>query len=199
MTIEIPERLRDRPLYGDLPVGFYFEWVDEDGALVCTTKKAPVKPDFRVICPERWADCVANRWCPLCGKPLEYWAWIIGHVPDSETMTYVDPAMHEECVRYALKVCPFLSRPHDKRRADMPTGSSEFIDPMGVSQVITDQTPTFYLFKIRDQWPHLSGQTPTWCKAHARELVCEMVAQTITMQVAVSKAAVVEEHHIDGF
>lgn len=197
MTIEIPARLRDRPLYGDLPVGFYFEWVDEDGALCCVSRKPEVKPDFRVICPMRWGQCVLKRLCPLCGKPLDYWAWIIGQVPESDTMTYVDPAMHEDCWRYALQVCPFLSKPHDKRRVGMPTGSSRLVDPPGCP-VIKDQTPIFYLFKIRDQWPHLLGETPTWCRAHAESLVRAMMAEEITLQVAVSRAVVVEECHIDG-
>lgn len=96
---EIPARLKDRPLFRGMPVPFT-TFVGEGGV-----------PDFKITDITKWFACVNLRdpLCSICGQALEHWAWYIGGPQQLKDQVYFDPAMHEECARYAAATCPFIA------------------------------------------------------------------------------------------
>jgi hypothetical protein len=55
--IPIPTHLQHLPVFAGLPVPYFVKWIDG-------------KPDFRIMDPERVANCVNNHLCGICGKKL---------------------------------------------------------------------------------------------------------------------------------
>jgi len=75
--------------------------------------------------------------CPICGNPLPTRKWFVGGPLSAfhEDGSYIDPAMHYECMVYALRVCPYLAAPNYSKRIDAAT-LKEDISPM----VLIDNT-----------------------------------------------------------
>lgn len=65
--------------------------------------------DFTQADHRVWLRCVAGRLCGLCGKPLDKRQWFIGGPLCMVNRLFFDLAMHEDCARYALVVCPYLA------------------------------------------------------------------------------------------
>jgi hypothetical protein len=98
MNVPIPDLMKDRPLYHDLPIP-YSTFVGPDGA-----------PDFKVVDEKLRRKCMVEGLCALCGKPLtKNLIVFIGGPKCVESRTFFDPAVHKECALYAVKVCPYLS------------------------------------------------------------------------------------------
>lgn len=57
----------------------------------------------------KWLACVKGRLCGLCGSRLPKKIWFIGGPLSMTNRMFFDLAMHEECARYALLVCPYLA------------------------------------------------------------------------------------------
>jgi len=111
--IPMPERMRALPLTETgFPVLFFARTVDG-------------KPDLRVMDAAKWSLCVKRRLCWLCGQPLgRYLAWVLGgrRVVKKESQ---EPPNHRKCAEYAMRACPFLTRPHMHRRsAGLPEEAS---------------------------------------------------------------------------
>lgn len=93
----IPGFLSHLTVYKGLPVPFFTAF-NEDGT-----------PDFRAHSPERHSKAVRDELCGICGKHLLYWRFLlVGPNELKQRATYM-PAMHENCARFALEVCPFLA------------------------------------------------------------------------------------------
>jgi hypothetical protein len=99
----VPDRMshlpRDRRGY---PI-FYGAFVDEDGT-----------PHF-TINDERKRDLmVKHDLCSICGSKLFRGRWFAGGPASAfhERGCYVDMPMHDECLHYALKICPYLAAPN---------------------------------------------------------------------------------------
>lgn len=60
--------------------------------------------------------CVQEKLCMICGRKLDNKEWFIGGHLTAVNRLVVDPAMHERCARYSLKVCPFLANSEMKYR-----------------------------------------------------------------------------------
>jgi hypothetical protein len=60
--------------------------------------------------------CVREKLCMICGRKLDNKKWFIGGHRTAINRLVVDPAMHEECARYSMKVCPFLANQDMKYR-----------------------------------------------------------------------------------
>lgn len=60
--------------------------------------------------------CVREKLCMICGRKLDNKKWFIGGLRTAINRLVVDPAMHERCARYSLKVCPFLANQDMKYR-----------------------------------------------------------------------------------
>lgn len=71
--------------------------------------------DFRMV-----EKCRSKRLCAICGKRLDGKYWFVGgsRCFIHEHGAFVDPPLHEECARYALRVCPFLAAPSYAKRID---------------------------------------------------------------------------------
>lgn len=94
--VEIPKRLRTRPLFKGFPIPFLVLVKDE-------------VPDFRVTDDERWMKVVRDKICQLCGHPLGVNIFFIGGPSSHENHLFYDPAVHRDCGQYAMKVCPYLA------------------------------------------------------------------------------------------
>lgn len=66
------------------------------------------RPAFEAVDPVKWARCVEERLCGICGESLGYWLVFIGGPVSVENRLFMDPAMHPECADYALEACPYL-------------------------------------------------------------------------------------------
>lgn len=87
------------------------------------------KPDFRVIRPGGVAEALTESRCWICGQHLgAYMAFTIGPMC-AVNRTTSEPPSHRDCAIFAAQACPFLSKPHMRRReAGMP---EEALDAAG--------------------------------------------------------------------
>lgn len=83
------------------------------------------KPDFRVVRPHGYLEAYKANVCWLCGHPLGVLkACVVGPMCGVNRVTS-EPASHYECANYAVRACPFLTRPAAVRRErDMPAGGT---------------------------------------------------------------------------
>lgn len=73
------------------------------------------KPVFEAADSDKWVRAVRGKLCWLCGQPLgAYCAFVIGPMCAVNRVSS-EPASHRECAEFALKACPFLTRPAAKR------------------------------------------------------------------------------------
>jgi hypothetical protein len=143
--IEMPRRLRQRPRYRGYPVPYL---AAVSGGI----------PDFRAPDPQRWQTCVMARVCGLCGQDLQRSAWFIGGPLCAENRVFVDPAMHEDCAEYALRVCPFLAIPkaHYSDHARRPPPASHV-----TVKVVAPARPERFML----------GGTPGWTIIEPSQLI----------------------------
>ena len=110
---EMPKRLRTRPRdRRGYPIPFIV-MIDKEG-----------RPHFTINTGIRVAECFTKKLCGLCGKRHDPGGvWFVG---GSRCFTdpngrFLDPPMHEDCARYALRVCPYLAAPSYPKRIDART------------------------------------------------------------------------------
>ena len=100
------------------PVPAFVQWIDG-------------KPDFRVANAQFREYALANDVCFVCGRHFtnrRRW-YVLGPMCVINRNTS-EPACHYECAVYSAKACPFLVRPHAKRReAGRPEG---VVEPVGM-------------------------------------------------------------------
>jgi hypothetical protein len=85
------------------------------------------RPHFTINSDVMRAKAIREDRCSICGQKLLRGRWYVGG-PKSAFHphgAYVDPAMHKECVEYALQVCPFLAMPSYAHRIDAQTLSDK--------------------------------------------------------------------------
>lgn len=113
----MPARIQALPV---APNGYPTPWfVDWNGG----------QPDFRVVQPERVVQAVREERCFICGQPFttrfgarEARAFNVGPLA-AITRTSAEPPGHKSCAEWAAVACPFLTRPHMRRREDnLPEG-----------------------------------------------------------------------------
>lgn len=80
-------------------------------------------PSQITVDPARSYHCLQHKLCAVCGDKLKNIKWFIGGYRTMVYRVFVDGPMHEECARYALQVCPFLSNPKQKYRVKALPGS----------------------------------------------------------------------------
>ena len=109
----LPIRLQRLPLDPrGYPVPWFVHW--ENGVA-----------DFRVIAPEKIVRAVREGRCWICGERRGIWGTFCLGPMCVVTRTTSEPPCHHECATYAAKNCPFLVRPHMRRREDDYTASLE--------------------------------------------------------------------------
>lgn len=129
----MPLNLRARPRHGDLPVPF-------------TTLIRDGVPDFRVNDPRKVRECAAGSFCALCGHRM-YRTMVQVTGPNGvEERLFPDPPGHPDCMRYAIRVCPFLTAHRARRGADeLPVAYMENVSRRRPERMFlcysTDYTP----------------------------------------------------------
>jgi hypothetical protein len=110
-NIPLPSRMARRPVSDR---GFPVPWF---------VAKINGEWDFRAIAPGAMVDAYRKRLCWLCGEPLgRYVAFVIGPMCAINRVSS-EPPSHRECAVYAVKACPFLSKPNMRRNEkDLPIG-----------------------------------------------------------------------------
>jgi len=130
-TVPVPVRLARRPRdHRGFIVPFFVAWLGSEGELL---NEPHGTPDFRVVDHRRMARCVNEHRCWLCSEPLGvHLAFVLGPMCTINRIIS-EPPSHRECAVYAMKVCPFLSRPRMRRNdRNLPPGHVEAAgDPAG--------------------------------------------------------------------
>lgn len=108
--IPMPARMARRPISDK---GFPVPWF---------VAKVNGNWDFRVIdTPKMW-PAVRQRLCWLCGEPLgKFLCFVIGPMCAINRVSS-EPPSHRECAEYAIKACPFLSKPNARRNDNYAEG-----------------------------------------------------------------------------
>lgn len=102
--------------FAGLPVPYAVKWVSNYPAL--PGEHNGLKPDFRQIDQEKWAQAVQHKLCGVCGKVLGEWAFYIGGPACRESHLFLDPAMHRVCAEASMQLCLFLNGTKPTYRGD---------------------------------------------------------------------------------
>jgi hypothetical protein len=101
-TVPLPFRMRGLPRdHRGYPIFF----------AISPTMRPPegARVDFRVLNVEHHLYAHRNRLCAICGRTMGPKLWLIGGPMCVLNRVFGDGPMHEECARYAMKVCPYLT------------------------------------------------------------------------------------------
>lgn len=96
-AIPMPRQIAALPRHKDLPVPAMVQF-DVHGV-----------PDFKVIDMEKWGVLMHTRGCGICGMKMGARVWFVGGPLSIENQIFTDLPMHEDCAKYALRVCPYLA------------------------------------------------------------------------------------------
>lgn len=117
-NIPLPSRMARRPVSSKgFPVPYF----------VTARNRATGEWDFRFVDPKMTMRCHNKRLCWLCGEPLERFrpfAFTIGPMCSINRVSS-EPPSHIDCANYAVRACPFLSRPAMKRNEADLTASQK--------------------------------------------------------------------------
>jgi hypothetical protein len=119
MTVPIPARMKALDLDSR---GYPIPWgVFRDRA---------GRPHFTINEESKRVLALVGDLCPICGRALLRRRWFVGGPRSAFDPhgAYNDPPMHRECMRYALKVCPYLAAPRYGRRLDTATLAADEIE-----------------------------------------------------------------------
>lgn len=84
------------------------------------------EPDFRIMDAAKLYEAISRRLCWMCGVRLKRempFVFVVGPMCVINCIS-TEPPSHPDCARYAAQVCPFLTRPHARRREDETTEQS---------------------------------------------------------------------------
>lgn len=102
------------PVHRGYPVPWFVGWMDDDGET--ELKRGEGTPDFRVVASGAVSQAYTRSLCWLCGQPRgRYAAFVIGPMC-AVNRTSSEPPSHPECAGWSACACPFLARPHARRR-----------------------------------------------------------------------------------
>ncbi|MEH2525893.1 MULTISPECIES: hypothetical protein [unclassified Bradyrhizobium] len=115
--IPMPPRMARRPISDK---GFPVPWF---------VAKVDGQWDFRVVDTPKLPQAVKRGLCWLCGEPLgQYLCFVIGPMCAINRASS-EPPSHRDCAEYAVKACPFLSKPNMRRNKNF---DFEPVGPAGV-------------------------------------------------------------------
>lgn len=99
----LPERMKTLPVdIRGYPVPWFVAWVDGE-------------PKFQVADHDKWRIAVKQNKCWLCGKAMGvHKAFVVGPMCGVNRVSS-EPPSHRECAEFAVKGCPFMTRPAAKR------------------------------------------------------------------------------------
>ena len=109
-AVPIPERLQklDRDKRG-LPIPF-----------LVARDTAHGTPYFTINDSQKHARCLSEDRCAICGDRLLRGRWFLGGPLSAfhPRGCYIDTPTHDECIHYALQVCPYLAAQNYSGRLD---------------------------------------------------------------------------------
>lgn len=94
--MEEPERVAKLPHYKGIPIT-YTTLVDKNGI-----------PNFKATDAERVWEVKRDKKCSICGEPLDYWIAFMVTEEEAESRNIYENPNHEECLKFAFNVCPWL-------------------------------------------------------------------------------------------
>jgi hypothetical protein len=99
----LPDRFKALPIdERGFPVPWFVDWKDD-------------KPIFQAADPRKFKRAIRFKRCWLCGQPLgSILAFVIGPMCGVNRVSS-EPPSHRDCAEFAVKACPFLTRPLAKR------------------------------------------------------------------------------------
>ncbi len=136
-TVEVPIRLSARPRFRGLVIP-YVTMILSNG-----------EPDFTTNDELRRIEVMQDKKCAICGEPLDYWIFFIGGEKCYENRAFIDPAMHDDCARYSMAVCPYLKNEHAKYKETTKSMGDSGIIVKHESMVSPVRPPKMGLFKTR--------------------------------------------------
>jgi hypothetical protein len=143
------------PVVRGYPVPWFVEWIEG-------------VPDFRIMDGRKLVRAVREKLCWVCGQPLgSYMAFTIGPMCAVNRISS-EPPSHRDCATFSARSCPFLSRPHMRRRTnDMP---EEATKPGGM---MLERNPGVTVVWITKHYSVISqrGATPLFRIGDAREVL----------------------------
>jgi hypothetical protein len=107
---------------------------------------------------DKQEQCAMKKLCMICGQKLVVKKWFIGGHMAGQNRLFTDPAMHEECARYAIQVCPFLSNQDMKYRKKYSEDTTFFTGT--IPGTATTRSETQLLMRT-------NGYKPVWWRNHA--------------------------------
>lgn len=120
----MPPRIASLPVDHRLyPVPWFAAWLDDDGNVAA---RGEGTADHRVLYPDATRVALTSNLCWVCGGRLgAHKTFVIGPMCAVNRVS-AEPPSHLECGDWSARACPFLSRPHARRReAGMPGGAVE--------------------------------------------------------------------------
>ena len=104
-NVPMPDRIRALPICPTrlVPVPFFVDYVDG-------------KPEFRAADGRKLVRCVKESLCWVCGQKLgNDRSFLLGPMC-AVNRTSAEPPSHRECAEFSARACPFLTKPHMRRR-----------------------------------------------------------------------------------
>lgn len=104
----IPLALRHLPVVGGLVV----PWI--------TLRTRDGRYLFGSVDRDRIGQALHNRWCGVCGRPLEHRAVLMMRLSDLPRQCTSEPALHPWCASYTTESCPMIAGRMDHYRSSAP-------------------------------------------------------------------------------
>jgi hypothetical protein len=94
---------------------WFITWLDRDGEPTRIDSER-VTPEFRIMDEQRLVEAVKYNLCWVCGQKLgAYKAFTIGPMCMVNRIN-AEPPSHLDCAIFSATGCPFLTKPHARRR-----------------------------------------------------------------------------------
>lgn len=95
------------------PVPWFVGWLDDAGE---PQPRGQGTPEFRVMAPFAVEEAWRQKRCWICGEQTgKFVAFTLGSMCAVNRVN-AEPPSHRDCADFAARACPFLVRPHAKRR-----------------------------------------------------------------------------------
>lgn len=123
LELPLPRDMAKLPIVRGYPVPWFVDWYSNG------------TPEFRAMDPTKWARAVNPKdpRCWVCGGAMRSrlgylgtFAFTIGPMCAINRISS-EPPGHVECAEWSARNCPFLSRPHAKRRDGSDVGSFDTV------------------------------------------------------------------------
>lgn len=112
----LPKTMHDLPIDDrGYPVPWFVQWVDG-------------KPEFRAMDGQKLSRAISEKRCWVCGeKRGVYSTFVVGPMCGINRISS-EPPSHNECAKWSVVNCPFLSNPRMVRREDDVVNNAHLVE-----------------------------------------------------------------------